>query len=213
MEVEVVGIVGAIRHERLDEPARAEILLPHAQAPSGSMTLVARTALDPRLLIEPAKSEIWAISPMQTFYRTATLDELVGRTLATRRFALLVLTGFAGLALLLAAAGLYGVLSAIVSQYRREIGVRLALGARWMDIVRLIIVRGLGMAVAGIVVGLAGVIGGARLLRGFLFSVTPTDPLALAGASALMLAVAAAACYVPARRAAQSNPVEILRVE
>ena len=213
MEVEVVGVVGATQHEGLDQRPRMEVFLPHQQVPSGSMTLVARTRLEPRMLIEPAKAAVWEIDPLQTFYRTATLDELVGRTLATRRFALMVLTGFSLLALLLAAAGLYGVLSSIASQYRREIGVRLALGARWADIVQLLLARGLAVAAAGIAIGLVGVAGGARLLRGFLFSVAPTDPVALGSAAALMLVVAGIACYLPARRAAAADPVEVLRAE
>ena len=177
----------AQRHEKLDEAPRAEILIPFAQSPSGSMTVVARTSMDPRTLIATAQAEIWTIDPLQTFYRTATLDELVGRTLTTRRFALVVLTGFAALALLLAAAGLYGVLSTIASQYRREIGVRMALGAAWLDILRLVVARGLGVAAAGVAVGLVGVIGASRVLEGFLFSVAPTDPLAIGGAALLML--------------------------
>jgi putative ABC transport system permease protein len=213
LEAEIVGIIGAIRHEGLADQPRLELLLPHAQFPTGSMTLVARTSLDPALLIEPAKAAAWEVDPLQTFYRTATLDELVGRTLVTRRFALMVLTGFALLALLLAAAGLYGVLSSIVSQYRREIGVRLALGARWADIVRLVLSRGIAVAAAGVVAGLIAVAGGARVMRGFLFSVGPTDPLALGGSALLMLLVAAVACYLPARRAASADPVEVLRVE
>lgn len=213
MQVEIVGVVGATRHERLDEPPRVELFLPHAQVPSGSMTLVARTAIEPAMLVESIKAEIWAIDPLQTFYRTATLDELVEGTLTTRRFALIVLTGFAALALLLAAAGLYGVLSTIVSQYRREIGVRMALGAAWTDILRLVVVRGLGVAALGVAVGLLGVLGGARVLSSYLFSVAPTDPLAIGGAAMLMLAVAAVACYVPARRAANADPCEALRVE
>ena len=144
---------------------------------------------------------------------TATLDELVNRTLTTRRFALVVLTGFAALALLLAAAGLYGVLSTIVSQYRREIGVRMALGAAWLDILRLIVVRGLGVAAVGVAVGLVGVLGASRVLNGFLFSVAPTDPWTIGGAAALMLIVAALACYFPARRAADADPIEALRFE
>jgi putative ABC transport system permease protein len=212
-DVEVVGVVGATRHDRLDAPPRVELFLPHAQSPSGSMTLVARTSVDPRSLIEAAKVEVWAVDPLQSFYRTASLDELVGRTLTARRFALVVLTGFAALALLLAAAGLYGVLSTIASQYRREIGVRMALGARAADIVRLIVTRGLAVAALGVAAGLAGALGGSRLLSRFLFSVTPTDPLAIGAAAALMLAVAAAACYIPARRAAGADPVEALRVE
>lgn len=212
-EVEIVGVVGSTRHVRLDEPPRMELFLPHAQSPSGSMTLVARTTLAPALLIEPAKAAVWTVDPLQTFYRTATLDALVERTLTTRRFALIVLTGFAALALILAAAGLYGVLSAIVSQYRREIGVRVALGAEWLDIVRLVVRRGLVVAAFGVAMGLASVLGASRVLRSFLFGVAPTDPVALGGAAALMMLVTVAACYLPARRAAQADPAEALRVE
>ena len=124
--------------------------MPFAQSPTGSMTLVARTSVDPATLIETTKREIWTIDPMQTFYRTATLEELVDRTLITRRFALIVLTGFAALALLLAAAGLYGVLSTIASQYRKEIGVRMALGAAWLDILQLVVMRGLVVSAVGV---------------------------------------------------------------
>jgi putative ABC transport system permease protein len=210
---EIVGVVPALRHERLENAPRAEVLLPFAQAPTGSITLVARTAVDPSTLIETAKREIWSIDPMQTFYRTATLDELVDRTLMTRRFALIVLTGFAGLAMLLAAAGLYGVLSTIASQYRKEIGVRMALGAAWLDILQLVVKRGLIVSAAGVGVGLVGVLGGARLLRGFLFRISPTDPVAIGTASLLMLTIAAIACYIPARRAAGEDPVQALRVD
>ena len=209
----IVGVVRAQRHARLDEAPRAELLLPFAQHPMGSLVIVARTAVAPETLIEPAKLAIWSIDPLQTFYRTATLDELVERTLTTRRFALIVLTGFAALALLLAAAGLYGVLTAIVSQYRREIGVRMALGAAWTDILRLVVGRGLFVSAIGVAVGLVAVLGGARILQSFLFSVAPTDPLAIGGAAVLMLTIAAIACYIPARRAAAEDPVQALRVE
>ena len=212
-EAEIVGVVRALRHVRLDEAPRAEVLMPFAQYPMGSITIVAKTAVAPETLIEPAKLAVWSLDPDQTFYRTATLDQLVQRTLTTRRFALIVLTGFAALALLLAAAGLYGVLSAIVSQYRREIGVRMALGAAWTDILRLVVGRGLLASAIGVAAGLVAVLGGARLLQGFLFSVAPTDPLAIGGAAILMLAIAAIACYIPARRAAAEDPVQALRVE
>jgi putative ABC transport system permease protein len=213
LQAEIVGVMTAVRHDKLDEAPRAEIIVPFAQSPSGSMTVVARTSVDPRTLIDAAKAEVWSIDPLQTFYRTATLDELVGRTLTTRRFALIVLTGFAALAMLLAAAGLYGVLTAIVSQYRREIGVRVALGADWIDIVRLVVSRGLAVSAVGLAVGLAGALGGARLLTRFLFSVVPTDPVAIGGAAALMFAISAIACYLPARRAANADPIEVLRIE
>jgi predicted permease len=210
---QIVGVVSAVRHTRLDEPPRAEILVPFDQAPHGSITIVARTHLDPASLLEAARHAVWTVDPLQTFHRTATLEELVDRTLAARRFALIVLTGFSALAMLLAAAGLYGVLSAIATQYRREIGVRMALGAAWLDILQLVVKRGLIVSTVGVGVGLLGVIGGARLLRGFLFSVTPTDPLAIGGAAMLMLAIAAIACYIPARRAADEDPVQALRVD
>ena len=213
VQLEIVGVVPSLRHERLDDAPRAEVLFPFAQQPTGSVTLVARTSVDPATLIETAKREVWTIDPLQTFYRTATLDELVDRTLITRRFALIVLTGFAALAMLLAAAGLYGVLSAIVAQYRKEIGVRMALGAAWLDILQLVIKRGLVVSAAGIAVGLVGVLGGARVLRGFLFSVAPADPIAIGGAAMLMFVIAAVACYIPARRAAGEDPVQALRVE
>jgi putative ABC transport system permease protein len=213
IQMEIVGVVPSLRHERLDQAARAEVVVPFAQAPTGSMTLIARTSVDPATMIETAKREIWTIDPLQTFYRTATLEELVDRTLITRRFALIVLTGFAALALLLAAAGLYGVLSTIAAQYRKEIGVRMALGAAWLDILQLVVKRGLIVSAVGVAVGLAGVIGGARILRGFLFSVTPTDPVAIGGAALLMLLIAAVACYIPARRAAGQDPVQALRVD
>jgi predicted permease len=205
---EIVGVVRSLRHDRLDAAPRAEILIPFAQSPTGTITLVARTSIDPESLLEPIKTAVWSVDPLQTFFRTATLDELVERTLVTRRFALIVLTGFAALAMLLAAAGLYGVLSTIVSQYRREIGVRMALGAGWLDIL-----RGLAVAAAGVAIGLVGVLGGARVLQSFLFSVAPTDPLAIGGAALLMLAISALACYVPARRAAGEDPMQALRVE
>ena len=212
-KAEIVGVVRALRHVKLDEAPRAEVLLPFAQHPVGSLTMVARTTVPPDTVIEPAKLGVWSIDPLQTFYRTATLDQLVERTLTTRRFALIVLTGFAALALLLAAAGLYGVLSAIVSQYRREIGVRMALGAGWTDILQLMVARGLSVAAVGVAVGLVAVLGGARVLQSFLFSVAPTDPIAIGGAALLMLAIAGVACYIPARRAASDDPVEALRVE
>jgi putative ABC transport system permease protein len=211
--MEIVGVVPSLRHEKLDQAARAEVLFPFAQSPTGSITLIARTSVDPATLIETAKREVWTIDPMQTFYRTATLEELVDRTLITRRFALIVLTGFAALALLLAAAGLYGVLSTIASQYRKEIGVRMALGAAWLDILKLVVMRGLVVSAVGVGVGLVGVLGGARILRGFLFSVTPTDPVAIGGAALLMLTIASIACYIPARRAAGEDPVQALRVD
>jgi putative ABC transport system permease protein len=212
-QVEIVGVVGSLRHERLDAPPRMEIFRPFAQAPTGSMTVVARTGADPRSLLESARHRVWAVDPLQAFHRAATLDELVTRTISARRFALVVLAGFAALSLLLAAAGLYGVLTAIALQYRREIGVRMAVGATWFDIVRLMLGRALGVVAVGIAAGIAGSLGTGRLLASFLVSVSPADPWAIGGAAAVLMLVAVPACLIPARRAATVSPSEVLRAD
>jgi putative ABC transport system permease protein len=212
-EVQVVGIVGSLRHDGLDHGARDELFMPLAQSPFGSMTFVIRSASDASALIGPTRSVIWDVNPAQTIYRTATLDELVMRTVTPRRFALAVVIGFAGVALLLAIAGVYGVLNATMAARLREVGLRVALGATRSDIVRLVLCRGLVMAGVGLVVGLAGALGVSRLLRTFLFGVTPTDPVTIAGASGLMMAAALLACYLPARKAARADPIQVLRTE
>jgi putative ABC transport system permease protein len=212
-EVEVVGIVGSLRHDTLDGAVRDELFMPLAQRPFGSMTFVVRAAADASALLEPTRAAIWSVNPMQTIYRTATLDELVVKTVSPRRFALAVIVGFAAVALLLAIAGVYGVLTAIMSARLREVGLRVALGASRWDIVRLVVGRGLLLSGVGLVLGLAGALGAGRLLQRFLFQVTPLDAVALSGSAAVMLLAALVACYVPARRAAGADPVEVLRVE
>jgi putative ABC transport system permease protein len=211
--VEIVGVVGSLRHDRLDRAARAELFMPLAQMPFGSMTFVVRSAGDATGLMEPARAAIWSVDPGQSIYRQATLDELVTKTVSTRRFALAVILGFAALALLLAIAGVYGVLSAIMTTRLREVGLRVALGASRWDIVRLVFGRGLAMAGVGLFLGLAGSMGAAQLLRSFLFQITPADPVTLGAAGAMMAIAALAACYLPARRAASADPISVLRSE
>jgi putative ABC transport system permease protein len=212
-EVEIVGVVGSLRHDRLDRAPRDELFMPHAQMPFGSMTFVVRSAGDATGLVEPARATIWAVNPAQTIYRMATVDELVRKTVSPRRFALAVLVGFAAIALLLAVAGVYGVLSAITSARLRELGVRVALGASRRDIVRLVLGRGLAMSSIGLVIGAAGAVGAAQLLRSFLFQITPADPVAIAVSVGVMTVAAIAASYLPARRAAAADPIVVLRSE
>jgi ABC-type antimicrobial peptide transport system permease subunit len=164
-------------------------------------------------LIEPARAAIWSVNPAQTIYRSATLDELVLKTVSSRRFAMLVILGFAGIAMLLSLLGVYSVLSAVVTARQREVGVRVALGASRADIVRMVVGHGLAMAAVGIAVGFVGALGTARLLRGFLFGIAPADPLVVTIAIALMTLAATAACYLPARRAAGADPIAVLRTE
>jgi putative ABC transport system permease protein len=155
-EVEVVGVVGALRHDTLDSSVRDEMFIPFGQQPHGSMTFVIRSAGDASALLEPIRGAIWAVNPNQTIYRSATLDELVQNTVSPRRFALAVVAGFAAVALLLAIAGVYGVLSAIMTTRLRELGLRVALGASRLDIVRLVVARGALMTAIGLAIGLAG---------------------------------------------------------
>ncbi len=212
-EVEIVGVVGSLRHDSLDRGARDELFMPLAQQPFGSMTFVLRSAGDASALLEPARAAIWAVNPAQTVYRSATLDELVQNTVTPRRFALAIIIGFALVALLLAIAGVYGVLSAIMTTRLRELGLRVVLGASRWDIVRLVLIRGLAMTSAGLAIGLAASLGAAQLLRSFLFQITPADPVAIGAAAAVMTLAALAACYLPARRAASADPVTVLRAE
>jgi putative ABC transport system permease protein len=212
-EVEIVGIVASLRHDGLDRGARDELFMPLAQVPFGSMTFVVRSATDASALLEPVTAAIWSVNPAQTIYRSATLDELVMKTVSPRRFALLVIVGFAMLAMVLSIAGVYSVLSAVMSTRVRELGLRMALGASRSQIVRMVVGRGLAMAGLGVIIGVLGSLGVARLLRAFLFGVTPADPAVVAGAVALMTLAAATACYLPARRAAGADPIAVLRMD
>ena len=213
IDVEIVGVVAALKHEALDRPPRPELFMPLAQMPFGSMTFVVRTAGPPAAAMEPAKSAIWTASPRQTIYRAATLDELVMRTMSPRRFALALLLAFAFVALLLSAGGVYGVVSAVTHARRREMGVRLALGASRADITRDVLARGLLMSGMGVAAGLAGALGAGRLIERYLYGVSAWDSASFATASAVMVIAALAACYLPARRAASADPTEVLRSE
>jgi putative ABC transport system permease protein len=212
-EAEVVGIVGDARHDALDQPARAELYVPHAQAPTGAMTFVVRSRQGSPVTMMDLKKQIWALDPLEPLYRTATLEELVDRTLVGRRFSLVLLVGFAGAALLLASAGLYGVLSSSTSHRTREFGVRIALGAGRREIVGLVIREGLLLAAIGLVIGLGGAIWLTTFLRSLLFGVTPTDPITFSAVAAGILVIALVSCYLPARRAVKVDPLIALRAE
>jgi putative ABC transport system permease protein len=211
LDAEIVGVVGDARHETLDRPARPELFLPHAQVPFGSMTFVVRAAPGAAVALTDLKRRIWAIDPQQAFYDTSTTEALVSRTLVGRRFSVFLAAAFGIAALILAAAGLYGVLSFSTGQRTREFGVRLALGARPRDIVIMVVREGLQLAVAGIVVGVIAAAWITRLLSGLLFGVTPTDAVTYAVVIAAILAVSIVSCCVPARRALRSDPLVAVR--
>ena len=208
---EVVGVAAAVRHERLDQPADPEVFLSHAQVPFGSMTYVLRVQGDPAFVVGAARERVWSVDPLQSFYRTATVTELVARSLAPRRFLLLVLGAFAAMALLLTVVGVYGLVRFVAAQRSPEIGVRIALGAGAGDILRLVLAEGMGLVLLGIGLGLGGALALAGSVRGLLYGVSASDPATLGGVSLLLASLALLACYLPAYRAMRVDPVAALR--
>jgi putative ABC transport system permease protein len=174
---------------------------------------VIRSVGDPAALVKSVRQAVLEVDPNQPVANVQTLKEIVTKSLFQRRFILALIGGFAGAALLLAAIGLYGVMAYAVSQRTREIGVRMALGARQRDVIALVLGQGIRIVLIGLGLGLAGAFGLARLLQGLLFQVKPTDPITFAIVPLVLLATALAACWLPAHRAAKVDPMEALRHE
>jgi putative ABC transport system permease protein len=210
---EIVGVIGDVRHTGLDSEPRPELFLPHLQEPYGSMTYIVRTGIDPSSLLPAVKKEVWAVSKTQPFSSTATMEQLISRSLGEKRFSLLFLLTFAVIALALAGVGIYGLISFNTSQRTHEIGVRMAMGAQAADIFKLIIGQGLVLTLTGVGLGLLAAFALTRYLTSLLFNVSATDPLTFVSVSVLLVGVALLACYIPARRAVKVDPMEALRYE
>ena len=208
---EIVGIVGDVRQRGLDADALPEVYASHDQWPFRDLAVVVRAAGDPAALASGVRAIVRDLDPNLPVSTLATLEEVVGASVARPRFYMLLLGGFAAAALLLAAIGVYGVISYAVGRRTREIGVRLALGATSGRVLREVVGRGLALATIGLVVGGAGALVVTRLLRSLLFGVGATDPVAFAGAALLLVAVAVGAAIVPARRAARVSPIAAMR--
>ena len=209
----IVGVVGNVRFRSLDDPAGIALYRPLEQAPTAGMTIVLRTAGDPVAAAGALRAEVAAIDRDQPIGHVTTMERLISESAAPRRLNAELLGGFAGLALLLAAIGVYGVMAYAVAQRTHEIGVRIALGAASRDIVRTIVGSGMRLVGLGLAAGLVAAVLLTRLLSSLLFEVSPLDPLTFTGIPLLLAAVALLASYLPARRAMRVDPVVALREE
>lgn len=211
LEVAVVGVIRDLRQEGLHEPAVPQLYTPFARMPSRGVAFVVRAAGDTSALAASVRRAVGEVDPAAPVAELAPLGELVSASVARPRLYASLLTAFAVTALLLAAVGLFGVLSYSVLLRSREIGVRLALGARGSQVTRMVVGSALRLVAAGLTLGVLGALAVGRLLRSQLFGVTPADPATLAAVAAVLLATALAASYVPARRASSLDPGQVLR--
>ncbi|HEX8117909.1 MAG TPA: ABC transporter permease, partial [Pyrinomonadaceae bacterium] len=220
----VVGVVEDVRQMASDEPVKAEMYVSYRQAaryfwrPSAPnffapRDLVVRTSVAPTSLAPAVREAVKEVDPYQPVSSIRTLEEVLGRDTAQRRVGVILLAAFAGLALLLAALGIYGVLAFFVVQHTPEIGVRMALGASPSDMLRMVVGRGMKLTLAGVGLGLAAALALTRLIESQLFGVSATDPFTFAGLALLLAAVALLACLIPARRATKVDPMVALRYE
>jgi len=208
---EIVGVVGDTKFS-LDEAAEHQMYIPYAQDPNwGSLTFVVRTAGEPAALAGSVREAIRAVDKAVPTYNLKTLNDVVSTSAAPRRLPMLLLSAFAGVAMLLAMLGIYGVTSYYVTQRTHEIGVRMALGAQIVDVLKLVLRRAMVLAVIGIGIGVAGAFAVTRYLTTLLFGVKPFDTITIVAVAFVLAAVVLVACLVPARRAAKIDPLEALR--
>jgi putative ABC transport system permease protein len=209
----VIGVVGDLRHAGLDVEPASEFYIWYLQGPPVAPFLVVRTEGDPTLVAESVRLQMKMVEKDMPVYDMRTMAQVRAASVAERRFILILALVFDVLALTLAAVGVYGVMALVVSERTQEMGIRLALGAEPMQVVRLVVRQGLGLALVGIALGLAGALALTPLMAGQLYGVGATDPITIAGVPTLLLAIACLACAVPAWRAMRVDPVIALRYE
>jgi putative ABC transport system permease protein len=210
---EIVGVVGDIKTNGLDEQVGSMIYWSYYQFGQIFNSVVVRTESDPLLMVTAVKRRIWSVDKDQPVSQIRTMDQVFSESLERRRLYVVLLVVFACVALLLAAAGIYGVVSYSVTQRTREMGIRVALGAERMDILRIIVLQAAKLALAGELVGILVALAVTRLMTSMLFGITAVDPLTFAGVALLLSVVAFLACYIPARRAMRVDPMVALRYE
>jgi putative ABC transport system permease protein len=209
----VVGIVGGVSHTTLGLPSQPEVYLPFQQSPDAIITLVARTKSDPRGLAATVRREVSGVDKDLPVSNLKFMDEIVAGTVSQPRVYALLLGIFAILALVLAAIGIYGVISYSVTQRTHEIGIRMALGAQTKDVLALIVKQGMALALVGIFFGLLASLALTRVLSSQLYGISSTDPVTFTGISLLLMLVAIIACYIPALRATRLSPMIAVRYE
>lgn len=209
----VVGVVGDAKHYLLEEAQRPQLYDAYSQNPGLFGTVVVRTSVEPLSLAEPVRQALWKVDPDQPMWKIRTVEFLVNRSTADRRFLMTLMGIFATLALVLTIIGLYGVISYLVNQRTQEIGIRMALGAQLRDIMSMVLKQGMVLVLTGVGLGLAAAWLLTRLMSRLLYQVSATDPLTFAVISLLLITVALLACYIPARRATKVDPLVALRYE
>jgi predicted permease len=213
LRAEIVGVVGDIRQSTIDEPAAPTLYVDNMQNSRVQTNLITRTAGPPLAMTRRVEDAIWSLDRDQTITSIFTFDDLMNDAVARPRLLTVLLGLFGGLGLLLGSLGIYGVLAYLVIQRRREIGVRLALGATAADVLRLVVGRGLVLAIVGVAIGIVGALAVTRFMQGVLYDVTTTDPLTFVFVAVGLLAVAVLASWLPARRAASVDPALAIRYE
>jgi len=210
---EIVGIVGDVKQTGLKISVPPQVYEPILQKPSNAFYIVARTPGDPERLADALRRVVQSVDKDQPIFNVRTMETMVSRSVTQDRFAVFVLGLFAALAVMLALIGVYGIIAYTVGRRRREVGLRIALGAQPSGVKAMFLRRGLVLTVTGAVIGLAGAVGLSRFLSALLFDVRPLDPTAYVAAGTVLLVAAAVASYIPARRAARVDPMEALRSE
>jgi putative ABC transport system permease protein len=207
----IVGVVRHVRYRTLEEPSRVQLYMPHAQVPTTGMSLAIKTNLEPRTLSTSVQREVIAVDPEQPVWAIRTMDDLMATSVMRRQLIMTLLTLFAGIALMLAAVGIYGVISYWVTQRSHEIGIRVAIGANRLDVLKMVLGQSMSVVLIGVVIGLVGAVALTRVMGTLLYNVSATDAATFALYSAALILVGLIASYLPARRATRIDPVTMLR--
>jgi putative ABC transport system permease protein len=210
---EVIGVVGDVKHFGLDRESTAEMYVPLLQRPWMNITLAVRYASDPVGLSAAIRNQVRQVDKDQTVSNIRTMEQILSNSVSQRRFNMLLLSTFAAVAIALAIVGIYGVMSFSVVQRTHEIGVRIALGAQAGNVLRMVVWRGMSLALIGVALGVAAALALTQVMKNLLFEVSATDPATFALIALLLVGVALIASYIPARRATKIDPLQALRHE